>query len=256
MLAVGYLLFGFWGISMWAVQMMWIPFFAAGVINGMGHFFGYRNYQTPDQSTNLGNIGLLIGGEELHNNHHAFPGSAKMSAKSWEFDVGWLYINLLKYSGLAQVKRVMPPRNATRNITHLDVETVQALLQGRWHVMAEYARTVMQPVFRHELKKTKDLAYQCLLKKIRKSFLHPEDNINSHDLAHLKNALENSAPLKTVYESRRHLQLLWQNLRNDHEKFRQELLRWCVQAEESGLYLLEDFARKIKGHTTIEQASA
>lgn len=254
--AINYLLFGFWGISIWAVQMMWIPIFAAGVINGLGHFFGYRNYQTPDKSTNLGNMGVLLVGEELHNNHHAFPGSAKMSARSWEFDLGWLYIKLLEFLGLAEVKRVMPPRRATRNITHLDVETVQTLLQGRWHVMAEYVRTVMQPVFRYELKKTKDLSYQHLLKKIRKAFLHHEADISTHELVHLRNVLESSASLKTVYEFRHHLQFLWLNLRNDHEKFRKELLSWCSQAEKSGLYLLEDFARRIKGRSTIEQTPA
>ena len=252
-----YLLFGFWGISIWGVQMLWIPFFAAGVINGGGHFFGYRNYETPDQSTNLGNIGLLIGGEELHNNHHAFPTSAKMSAKSWEFDVGWLYIKTLEYLKLARVKQVMPPQKTSSNIPHLGTGTVQALAHGRLHVMTEYVRTVMHPIFKHELSKAKNLPYQQLLKKIKKPFLHHENISDAHEHRDLKNVLENSMPLKTVYEFRHHLQFLWHDLRHDHEKFRKELLRWCTQAEKSGLHLLEDFARRMKAHTeTVAQAPA
>ncbi len=258
LLGADYLLFGFWGISIWAVQMMWIPFFAAGVINGGGHFFGYRNYETPDQSTNVGNIGLLIGGEELHNNHHAFPTSAKMSVKSWEFDIGWLYIKALEFLKLAQVKQVTPPQKASSNIPQLDVSTVQALVHGRLHVMTEYVRTVMLPVFRHELNKTRSLAYQRLLKRIKKPFLHHEKIIVTHAHEHrdLKDVLENSIALKTVYEARHHLQFLWQDLRHDHEKFRKELLRWCAQAEESGLNLLADFARRVKARTETTQAPA
>ncbi len=255
LLGVYFMLFGFWGISMWAVQMMWIPFFAAGVINGAGHFFGYRNYQTDDNSTNLGNIGLLIGGEELHNNHHAFPGSAKMSAKAWEFDVGWLYISLLKYLKLARVKRVMPSHKVTRRVARLDLETVQTLLHGRLHVMADYVNTVMYPVFKQELKYSKG-SYQRLLKGVKKPFLHHESDIARRERAHLKRALQNSEALQTVYEFRHRLQSLWHDLRGDHEKLRIALLEWCRQAEESGLRSLEEFAHRIRGYPQIEQTPA
>ncbi len=252
---LNYALFGFLGISIWAVQMMWIPFFAAGVINGGAHFFGYRNYQTPDDSTNLGNIGLLIGGEELHNNHHAFPGSAKFSAQAWEFDVGWFYISLLQHLRLVCVKRVMPPRKVARRVARLDLETVQELLHGRLHVMTDYVNTVMQPVFKQEFKRARG-SYQHLLKGVKKSFLHHESNIGSRDLGHLKRALNNNDVLQTVYEFRHRLQSLWLDLRGDHEKLRAALLEWCRQAEQSGLSALAEFARKIKGHTEAKQIPA
>ena len=255
LLVIDFALFGLWGISVWAVQMMWIPFFAAGVINGGGHFFGYRNYQTPDHSTNLGNVGLLIGGEELHNNHHAFPGSAKLSARPWEFDVGWFYIRLLRSLSLARVKRVMPPRRLTRRVARLDLETVQALLHGRLHVMTDYVNTVMQPVFKQELKRARGSS-QRLLKGVKASFLHHENHVGSRDLGRLEIALSKSSALKTVYESRHRLHSLWHDLRGDHEQLRAALLEWCRQAEQSGLHALEEFARRIRGRTEIEQAPA
>ena len=249
LLATNFVLFGFWGISIWAVQMMWIPFFAAGIINGGGHFFGYRNYQTDDQSTNLSNIGLLIGGEELHNNHHAFPSSAKLSAQPWEFDIGWLYINLLKHVGLARVKRVMPPRKVARRVARLDAETIQSLLQGRLHVMADYVNTVMQPVFKQELRRATKGSYQRLLRGVRKTFMRHEKNLNLRERKRLKWAMKNNNALATVYEFRHRLQSLWHDLRGDHEKLRAGLLEWCHQAERSGLHSLQKFARRIKGRT-------
>ena len=252
---LNFVLLGFWGISVWAVQMMWIPLFAAGVINGGGHFFGYRNYQTPDDSTNISNIGLLIGGEELHNNHHAFPGSAKLSAQAWEFDIGWLYINLLRSMRLARVKRIMPPRKVVQHVTHLDLETVQTLLNGRLHVMTDYVNTVMQPVFKEELKRAQG-SYQHLLKGVKKSFLHHESNIANRELDNLRRALKNNNTLQTAYEFRHRLQSLWYDLRGDHEKLRAALIEWCHQAEQSGLQVLEEFARKIKGHTEIDLTPA
>ena len=252
LLVMNYILFGFWGISIWAVQMIWIPLFAAGIINGGGHYFGYRNYQTDDDSTNLINIGLLIGGEELHNNHHAFPGSAKMSAQPWEFDVGWMYIKLLQGLGLAQVKKVMPARKVAQRVLKLDTETVQMLLHGRLHVMADYVNMVMRPMFKKEVKHAKKLSYQRLLKGIKKPFFHHEINaLSTNENRRLKLVLSNSNSLKTVYEFRQRLQSLWYDLRSDHEKLRAALLEWCHQAETSGLYMLEEFARKIKGDTRI-----
>ena len=252
LLGINYILFGFWGISIWAVQMMWIPLFAAGVINGAGHFIGYRNYEIGDQSTNLMNIGLLVGGEELHNNHHAFPSSAKMSVKPWEFDIGWLYIKLLQYLRLAQVnyKIKPPPYKATLRISHLDIETVQTLLHGHLHVMAEYARKVMRPMLKQEIKRTTSPYHQRLLEGIKKPFLRNQETVCRSELDALKEALKNNEPLKTVYEFKHRLQSLWHDLRGDHEKLRAGLLEWCSQAEESGLYLLEEFASKIKGPHT------
>lgn len=104
MLILDLVLFGWWGILVWSVQMIWIPFWAAGVINGLGHWWGYRNTNTDDRSTNIIPWAIWIGGEELHNNHHADPASAKLSRKWWEFDIGWMYLRIFEFLGLAKIK--------------------------------------------------------------------------------------------------------------------------------------------------------
>src|SRR5262245_22874593 len=142
MLGVNFVLFGFIGITIFAIQMLWIPFLAAGVINGLGHWWGYRNFQPEDASTNIVPWGVLIGGEELHNNHHAYPTSARFSSRWYEFDIGWHYIRLMEVLGLAQVKKVAPPLKLDIGKTHCDLETVQAVITHRYDVVARYARSL------------------------------------------------------------------------------------------------------------------
>jgi len=104
MLLINLAVFGAWGFVVWGIQMIWIPFWAAGVINGAGHWWGYRNGTTKDHSRNISPVGIIIGGEELHNNHHLNPASAKLSLKWWEFDAGWFYLSLLRLLGLARLR--------------------------------------------------------------------------------------------------------------------------------------------------------
>lgn len=254
LLSVQYLLFGFFGIAMWAIQMMWIPFLAAGVINGAAHAVGYRNFDLPDDSTNLVNVGLLIGGEELHNNHHAFPGSAKFSIKPWEFDAGWLHISIWEKLGLASVRRVAPMPHETMATTGLDLTAVKALFRGRVHVMADYVHTVMRPVFRAEVKKARLINRHHFLKNAKKSFFDHKTRIRAGDKRNLERAFRDSKAMATVYEFKNRLQFLWQEHRNDHEKLREALLEWCCQAERSGLQSLQAFAARFRGPSTKASA--
>ncbi|MCC8992012.1 MAG: fatty acid desaturase, partial [Streptococcus sp.] len=144
-------LFGAPGLTIWAVQLLWIPFWAAGVINGLGHYWGYRNYEPHDASANLSPIGLLIGGEELHNNHHAFPSSAKLSNKQWEFDIGWFYIRALEILNLAHVKKIAPIPRCIPGKVIIDLDTLRAVILNRFYVMADFSKLVIVPVLREEL---------------------------------------------------------------------------------------------------------
>src|SRR5690606_30414853 len=135
LLALDVVLFGVIGITIFAIQMMAMPVFAAGVINGLGHDSGYRNFESNDASTNLYPWAVLIGGEELHNNHHAFPSSAKFSVRSWEFDIGWMYITVLGALGLCKVRRVAPRPRIAETPRQVDMDTLRAVLVNRMHVL-------------------------------------------------------------------------------------------------------------------------
>jgi stearoyl-CoA desaturase (delta-9 desaturase) len=241
-------LFGIYGITLWAVQMMWIPFFAAGVINGLGHYWGYRNFEGPDGSTNLINLGILIGGEEMHNNHHAFPSSARFSNKWWELDLGWIYIRMLSAFGLAKVKKVAPKPVIRKDKNGIDIDTARAVIAGRLHIMAQYARRVTLPVLRDQLRLA-DVPYRCALKKIRRALVRDESRIDKHLKDNLHEALRDNEALSTVYEYRRRLQALWGRTHESHEKVSQALQEWCHQAEATGLKVLQDFARRLRGYS-------
>src|SRR5882724_3959710 len=144
MLVIDLLLFGPIGLTIWAVQMAWIPLTAAGIINGGGHYWGYRNFQTVDASTNLLPWGILIGGEELHNNHHAYGTSAKLSNKWYEFDIGWLYIRTMETLRLAKVLRVAPKVRMDAGKMACDAATLQAIITHRYDVVAKFAKSRKQ----------------------------------------------------------------------------------------------------------------
>jgi stearoyl-CoA desaturase (delta-9 desaturase) len=242
-------LFGVYGITMWAIQMMWIPFFAAGVINGLGHYWGYRNFETADGSTNLTTVGILIGGEELHNNHHAFPSSARFSVKWWEFDIGWLYIRLLVLIGLAQVIRVAPKPVILNDKVNIDMDTLRAVIVSRFHIMAQYAKNVTIPVFKEQLNKA-DAPYRRLLKQVRNALVREESRVDELAMSRLQQVLSQSDALETVYEFRRRLQKLWsQRAYANHETLLQGLQEWCQQAEATGIEVLREFARHIRGYS-------
>jgi len=248
MLIIDALLFGPIGITMWAVQMIWIPFFAAGIINGVGHYWGYRNYESADAATNIVPWGILIGGEELHNNHHAFPGSAKLSSKPWEFDIGWLYIRSMQVIGLAKIKKVAPEPLINPAKQAVDMETVRAILVNRFHVLSHYARDVVGPVMREELHKA-DESCRRLLRRARRPLIRGEAVMDANAKGRVEAALNYSQTLATVYEYKKRLQELWQTRFNSQDSLLRHLQEWCKQAEATGIKVLQDFSHSLKGYT-------
>ncbi len=253
MLIVNVLLFGPIGLSVWAVQMIWIPFWAAGVINGIGHYFGYRNAEAPDASTNIVPWGILIGGEELHNNHHAWPGSAKLSYHWWEFDIGWLYIRLLQGVGLAKVKRVSPaPPRIRSQATELDADAVRAIINSRLQVLARYGRQVMRRVHREELKRVaNNRNLKGMLKRAKGTLLRDDTLLDERGRDSLTTVLGQSQALAVAVEFRQRLHTIWQHAASHPEKALQALQQWCREAEESGNRYLQSFARQLAGYRMV-----
>lgn len=236
-------LFGPIGLVMWVVQMLWQPFFAAGVINGLGHWAGYRNFEVQDASTNLVPWGILIGGEELHNNHHAYPSSAKLSNRWYEFDIGWFYIRTLECVGLARVKKVSPRPHMAPDKVSADLDTLKAVLTNRFQVMSTYAKTVMARVHAEELRKGG--SDRGLLKSARRLMVREETLLSSEARARLQDALSHNQTLAIVYEYKQRLQAIWQERSLSQEGLLQALEDWCKQAEQTGIRALQEFARKL-----------
>ncbi len=254
-LIVNLALFGTAGVLIWAVQMLWIPVTAAGVVNGFGHFWGYRNFETPDGSTNVVNIGVLIGGEELHNNHHAYPGSAKFSSKKWEIDTGWLYIQLLSFLRLAQVRRRAPQPVRVENKDKIDLETAKAIISSKLHVMADYAKHVTLPTFRDEWPGT-DIRRKKLTRPMRTALVRENTRLKPSHRKHLQELLQNSETLHTVYEYRSKLQQLWSETYASHERLIQAITQWCKEAEATGILGLQIFAQNLRGYALQPVRSA
>lgn len=248
MFVINLILFGPIGITIWAVQMIWIPFWAAGVINGLGHYKGYRNFETEDGSTNLVNIAILIGGEELHNNHHAFPSSARFSMRPWEFDIGWVYLKLLSALGLADIRRVAPRVQVNEGKSMVDLDTVKAVVSTKLDVLASYARTVINPVLREELVDA-DQGSRKTLMQARPAFFKHEAWIDSSARIRLENALSLNDRLNTVYAFREKLQAVWTTTYSSQEQLVKALQEWCHQAEQTGIQYLQEFARRLQGYT-------
>lgn len=250
MLAVDLALFGALGLTLWAVQMIWIPLWAAGVINGLGHYTGYRNFETRDAATNLSPFGILIGGEELHNNHHAYPTSAKLSSKWWEFDIGWFYIRALEILGLACVKRCAPKFRVEWSKSIPDRETVMAVLQNRVHVITLYSRQVILPVLRREAK-TADPDTRKLLRKARPLMIREYFSRRDVMSSSLEPVLEASQTLATVYRFKQQLKEIWANASLSQEKRLESLQTWCREAEQSGIQYLENFSQMMRGYSLV-----
>ncbi|BAV32803.1 aminotransferase [Sulfuricaulis limicola] len=244
-------LFGPLGITIWAVQMAWIPIFAAGVINGVGHYWGYRNYEVTDTSTNIVPWGILIGGEELHNNHHTFGSSAKFSSKWWEFDIGWLYIKLMQTVGLARVKKIPPELTCDSAKQHIDLDTVRAVITGRFLVMSQFAREVMRNVHREELKKIgrADRESWTLLKRARRLMVREAAQLDEPRHQLLLRALELNDRLKTVYAMKQKLVGIWNRRATTQEHLIQALQEWCREAEATGIEALRNFSQKLRTYT-------
>jgi len=248
MLGIDVLLFGVAGIAVWAVQMVWIPIWAAGVINGIGHYWGYRNFESPDTATNIVPWAIVIGGEELHNNHHAFPSSARFSCKPWEFDLGWTYIRLLEKLRLTKVKKVAPSPHINPTKEAVDMDTLKAVIINRMHVLACYAQDVMMPVSKKELC---DSAESCRKKyrQVKKLLLRAEGSLDEGARRRLYKVLEQSQALQTVYQYRQRLREVWERRTASQESLLQSLQEWCRQAEATGIQSLEEFARALRGYT-------
>jgi len=249
-LAANVILFGAIGITVWAVQMAWIPFFAAGVINGVAHWRGYRNYESPDASTNILPLGVLIGGEELHNNHHAFASSARFSSRWYELDLGWAYIRLMQWLGLARVRRLAPRPAFDFRKPQVDVDTLRAVFSNRMHVMADYARDVVGQVIKEE-KTRANKASRRLLKRSKRLLTRHEVLMDARSRQRLDAALNQSRSLQVVYEYSQRLQALWQQEADSQEHLLRALQDWCHQAEQTGIRALEDFARSLRGYTQV-----
>jgi stearoyl-CoA desaturase (delta-9 desaturase) len=248
MLVLDIMLFGVIGLTVWAVQMLWIPVWAAGVINGIGHYRGYRNYECPDESRNILPFGILIGGEELHNNHHTYPNSAKLSSKWWEFDIGWMYIRLLEFLRLAQVKKVPPTPVIVSSKARIDDDTLAAVVINRFQIMARYCRDVIYPVLKDEFRKA-DLSYRRLIKRSRNLLIREESLLNSEAKQKLETVLSMSQALATVYRFKQRLQEIGKRSSETQEVLLKQLQEWCKQAEETGIRALQDFARNLRGYT-------
>lgn len=248
MLVINVTLFGALGLTVWAVQMAWIPIWAAGVINGIGHWRGYRNYECADASRNIVPFGILIGGEELHNNHHTYPNSAKLSSKWWEFDIGWMYICILDALRLARIKKVPPVPMIGAPKPGVDADTLAAIVINRFHIMSRYCRGVIYPVLKEELHKA-DVSYRQMIKRSRKLLVREESLLNAEARSKLESVLNLSQRLRTVYRFKQQLQDIGKRSSVTQEVLLKQLQDWCKQAEETGIRALQEFAQNLRGYT-------
>lgn len=247
MLIIDVLLFGPIGITMWAVQMLWAPIFAAGIVNGVGHYWGYRNFQAEDASRNIVPWGILIGGEELHNNHHAYATSARLSNKWYEFDIGWLYIRILEMAGLAKVKKTAPKLRIDRKKTQCDLDTLQAVISHRYEVLAKYTKS-LQATFAKEIIHLKEAGAQYGIDKstLKRWILADSRTLQEHEREKLSQVLSNAKTLDKVYTMREELAEIWQRSTASTEELVKQLEDWCRRAEESGIEVLRAFSQRLR----------
>jgi len=245
MMIINIICFGFIGITIWAVQMMWIPLFAAGIINGVGHYWGYRSFEAEDASRNIVPWGILIGGEELHNNHHAYPSSARLSSKWWEFDIGWMYIRIMEILGFAKVKKVAPKVALAPAKSLCDQDTLHAVITHRYDVLARYAGSLKQTCV-DEIARLK-LRTVGVDRSMVKRWMHiDEHKLPALERERMREVLRNSTVLDTVYSMRKELTALWQRSTATKEQLVHELEDWCHRAEASGIVALHDFSQYLR----------
>ncbi len=246
MLFISFALFGVIGVAMWALQMVWIPFWAAGFVNGIGHWAGYRNFESADTARNLIPWAFWIGGEELHNNHHAFPSSAKFALRKWEFDIGWAAICALRAVGLAKVLRVAPSLDVRPNVSLPDTDTLKAVLTHRFQAMTDFYRGVMVPTLREEAQHAGD-NLRSVPRRVRRALADGGRWLDHEGRDKLHNVLARRPTLKTVYEYRNRLAALMEQ--RGAEQTLKGLQQWIAEAEQSGIRALEDFAARLKGYS-------
>ena len=245
MLIIDVVLFGaIPGALMWGAQMVWIPFWAAGVINGLGHYWGYRNFNCADASTNIFPVGIFIGGEELHNNHHSFATSAKLSNRWYEFDIGWMYIRILSALGMARVKKLAPVPKLVAPRPVVDGNTLEAVINNRYDVLASYAK-LMKKLYREELARLQDKASYKGLKQWLETDVGqiPEDWRKR-----LEEMLARSQNLATFYAMREELTAVWKRTNASREQLIADLQSWCQKAEASGIRQLQDLSVRMRSY--------
>ena len=245
---VNLVLFGLPGIALWAIQMAWIPFWAAGVVNGLGHWWGYRNFESADTSTNLTPWAFWIGGEELHNNHHAFPSSARFSMRRWEFDIGWAAIRGLQALRLAKVLRVAPSMDVRPNIAVPDAETLKALLSHRFQAMTDYQRNVFVPALREEAAMAGAKLRKLLPRRMRRGLVNDGRWLKPDCRAQLSTWVEQRPRIRVLVEHRARLAALLEARGNDAAERLKLLQAWCHEAEASGIAALQNYAARLKGY--------
>jgi len=249
MLVIDVLLFGAIGLTVWAVQMAWIPFWAAGVVNGIGHYWGYRNFEAADASTNLTPWTLIIGGEELHNNHHTYPTSAKFSVKKYEFDIGWGYIRVLEMLGWAKVRKTAPQLVLGEVKPVADSKTLEAVIANRYEVMANYAKELKRAcateVARVKAQGQGGRAWTDL--RIAQRWLHRDvEKIPTALRANVDNAVSGAPVLAQLVAMREELRQLWTRTNVSAEQLVADLQDWCRRAEESGIAALREFSLQLR----------
>jgi stearoyl-CoA desaturase (Delta-9 desaturase) len=246
MLIVNVSLFGVLGLTVWAVQMAWIPIMAAGIINGIGHYWGYRNFEAPDASTNISPWGIIIGGEELHNNHHTYPTSAKFSVKPYEFDIGWYYIRAFEMLGWAKVKKTVPKLVYGEIKPVADEKTLEALIANRYEVMANYGRE-LRSVCRHELESLKARQVDSSVFKAAQKWLHRDDErLPEVAKSQIEQARAASPTLDKMVAMREELRQMWTNTAHSREQLAKDLQAWCLRAEASGIEALREFSLRLR----------
>jgi len=251
LLFVSFALFGFAGVAIWAIQMAWIPFWAAGVINGLGHWWGYRNFETTDTATNLTPWAFWVGGEELHNNHHAFPSSAKFALRKWEFDIGWAAIRLFESIRLAKVLRVAPTLNLRPNIAMPDTETLKALVAHRFQAMTDYQRDVLKPALREEAAAAGAKLRALLPRKLRKGLADDGRWLKPDARAQLQAWIASRPRIRTLVEYRARLVEVLENRSHDASERLKRLQAWCAEAEASGVRALQEYSARLKGYALL-----
>ena len=246
MMVINLALFGAAGLAVWAVQMAWIPVTAAGIINGIGHYWGYRNFEAPDASTNISPWGIMIGGEELHNNHHTYPTSAKFSVKPYEFDIGWVYIRALEKMGLATVKKV-PPKLQLGSIQPVaDEKTLEALIAHRYEVMAGFARELRRAGKAEvQLLKAKN-ADSSVLRAANRWLHRDDDKVPVNARTQVAQARAEHPVLDKMVTMREELRQMWLTRSASREQLAADLQAWCHRAEESGVVALREFSMKLR----------
>lgn len=253
MLVIDLALFGVLGLTVWAIQMAWIPFWAAGVVNGLGHAIGYRNFASPDTSTNVSPWGIIIGGEELHNNHHAYGTSAKFSSKWYEFDLGWCYIQVLRFFRLATVKKIAPKLKLEPVAAQtVDLNTLQGVITHRYEVLARYT-DLLKKAASEELAKMRPMrqtgspdCHFTLLSRAKDWLTRSDDSLEPAERVELENLLAENKLLSTLVQMRRDLVGLWESSSASSEQLLADLQAWCQQAQQSGIESLEQFASRLR----------